>query len=205
VSITDHRSSASHKDLLADWFRAYNRQDIAALCRLADPEIEIVPLDAATTAPPGTTYHGHDGMHSLMKPGFERYPYMRIESEQPAELRGAYVVSITFVLDDGESTAVERRATCVFRLRSDRIESLTAFATADEALRTLEDERRLTPREREVIALLADGLSVAQLAETLVLSPLTVRTHIRNAKERLGARSTSHAVAVAVRTGEIAS
>ena len=44
----------------------------------------------------------------------------------------------------------------------------------------------LSNREREVFELLADGLSGAQIAEQLVLSPETVRTHIRNAMAKLG-------------------
>jgi DNA-binding CsgD family transcriptional regulator len=56
----------------------------------------------------------------------------------------------------------------------------------------------LSPREREVVGLLADGLSGAQIAEQLVLSPETVRTHIRNAMTKLGASTRSQAVAIAL-------
>ena len=42
----------------------------------------------------------------------------------------------------------------------------------------------LSTREREILGLLAGGVSGAQIAETLVLSPETVRTHIRNAMAR---------------------
>ncbi|MEO8093045.1 MAG: LuxR C-terminal-related transcriptional regulator [bacterium] len=60
----------------------------------------------------------------------------------------------------------------------------------------------LSKREREVFELLADGLSGAEIAERLVLSPETVRTHIRNAMAKLGASTRSHAVAIALRRGE---
>ena len=49
----------------------------------------------------------------------------------------------------------------------------------------------LSNREREVFALLADGLSGAQIAERLVISPETVRTHIRNGMAKLGASTRS--------------
>jgi DNA-binding CsgD family transcriptional regulator len=62
----------------------------------------------------------------------------------------------------------------------------------------------LSPREREVFELLAAGLSGAQIADHLVLSPETVRTHIRNGMARLGASTRSHAVAIALRRREIA-
>jgi DNA-binding CsgD family transcriptional regulator len=57
----------------------------------------------------------------------------------------------------------------------------------------------LTPREREITALLASGLDGREIADQLVLSPETVRTHIRNAMERAGARTRAHLIAIAVR------
>jgi DNA-binding CsgD family transcriptional regulator len=62
----------------------------------------------------------------------------------------------------------------------------------------------LSKREREVFGLLADGLSGAEIAERLVLSPETVRTHIRNAMAKLGASTRSQAVALALQRQEIA-
>ncbi len=62
----------------------------------------------------------------------------------------------------------------------------------------------LSKREREVFELLADGLSGAEIAEALVLSPETVRTHIRNAMGKLGASTRSQAVVIALRRREIA-
>ena len=64
--------------------------------------------------------------------------------------------------------------------------------------------RPLSKREREVFELLAAGLSGAEIAERLVLSPETVRTHIRNAMAKLGASTRSQAVAVALGRREIA-
>jgi DNA-binding CsgD family transcriptional regulator len=63
--------------------------------------------------------------------------------------------------------------------------------------------RPLSGREREVMASLAVGLSGAAIAEQLVLSPETVRTHVRNAMEKLGATTRSQAVAIALERGEI--
>jgi len=55
-----------------------------------------------------------------------------------------------------------------------------------------------TPREREVLALLAAGATDEQIAEMLELSPATVQTHVRNAKAKLGARTRAQAVAMAL-------
>lgn len=61
----------------------------------------------------------------------------------------------------------------------------------------------LSPREREVLTALATGRTGAQVAQTLSLSPETVRTHIRNAMEKLGASTRTHAIALAIASGEI--
>ena len=61
----------------------------------------------------------------------------------------------------------------------------------------------LSPREREVMALLAKGLKGPQIAERLGISPDTVRTHIDNAMQKLEARTRVHAIAIALRRGLI--
>jgi len=59
----------------------------------------------------------------------------------------------------------------------------------------------LTEREREVLSLLADGLTNAAIAERLVVSVHTVRNHVANLSAKLGARSKLEALSIAVRDG----
>jgi two-component system, NarL family, nitrate/nitrite response regulator NarL len=59
----------------------------------------------------------------------------------------------------------------------------------------------LTDRERQILALLADGLSQKAIAAELVISPKTVATHIQRILVKLGAHSRAEAVAVAHREG----
>jgi DNA-binding NarL/FixJ family response regulator len=59
----------------------------------------------------------------------------------------------------------------------------------------------LTDREREVLALLADGLTNAAIAAKLVVSVHTVRNHIANLSTKLGAHSKLEALSIAVREG----
>ncbi len=59
----------------------------------------------------------------------------------------------------------------------------------------------LSPREREVLALLAGGASNKEIALALGLSVSTVKFHVAAITEKLGARSRVDAVAIAVRTG----
>ncbi|HKI90663.1 MAG TPA: response regulator transcription factor [Gaiellaceae bacterium] len=57
----------------------------------------------------------------------------------------------------------------------------------------------LTPRERDVLRLLADGCSNDVIAKQLSISGQTVRTHVQKAMERLGATTRTQAVATALR------
>ncbi|HEX8648162.1 MAG TPA: LuxR C-terminal-related transcriptional regulator [Thermoleophilaceae bacterium] len=62
---------------------------------------------------------------------------------------------------------------------------------------------QLTPREREILQMIADGLTDREIAKRLVLSPATARTHARNLIGKLGAHTRAQAVAIAIRRGEI--
>jgi two-component system NarL family response regulator len=68
----------------------------------------------------------------------------------------------------------------------------------DEALRRLS---RLTRREREVLALLADGADNESIARTLVISPETARTHVQNLLNKLEVHSRLEAAAFVVQNG----
>jgi PAS domain S-box-containing protein len=61
----------------------------------------------------------------------------------------------------------------------------------------------LTPRQRDVLTMLASGLNGPEAAARLFLSPATVRTHVQNAMNALGARTRAQAVAEALIRGEI--
>ena len=62
----------------------------------------------------------------------------------------------------------------------------------------------LTERERELMALVAQGLSNDQIAGQLFLSPLTVKTHVSRAMLKLGARDRAQLVVIAYQSGLVA-
>jgi DNA-binding CsgD family transcriptional regulator len=64
-----------------------------------------------------------------------------------------------------------------------------------------ESDNALSLREREVLALLAEGASNKEIARALALSIHTVKFHVAALTEKLGARSRGEAVAIAIRAG----
>lgn len=59
----------------------------------------------------------------------------------------------------------------------------------------------LTGREREVLALVAGGLSNAEIAERLVISPATAKTHVSRVMTKVGARDRAQLVVIAYESG----
>ncbi len=62
-----------------------------------------------------------------------------------------------------------------------------------------DSQELLTPREREILQLLADGMSNADVAAKLFISQETVKSHVRHILAKLEADTRTHAVAIALR------
>ncbi|MEU5339421.1 response regulator transcription factor [Streptomyces sp. NPDC020766] len=75
------------------------------------------------------------------------------------------------------------------------------LATPEDAPHHPERLAVLTPREREMVALVATGLSNQEIAERMFLSPFTVRAHVQRAMTKLEARDRAQLVVIAYRTG----
>jgi PAS domain S-box-containing protein len=126
------------------------------------------------------------------------------ELRQRGELEGDYVVL------QGKAT---RRAV-VFRARWGFVPGQQLIAalqlplagthTARRAAALAGERRpRLSERELEVLQLVADGCTNEQVAERLVVSPATVKTHLQHVYEKLGTGQRAFAVAAALRLGLI--
>lgn len=70
--------------------------------------------------------------------------------------------------------------------------------------RATSDVPQLSPREREVVHLMAEGMTADAIADQITVSTETVRTHVRNVIRKLQARNRVHAIAIAIERGEIA-
>ena len=76
------------------------------------------------------------------------------------------------------------------------------LATPTDPLRPDPDRlAALTPREREMVGLVATGLSNQEIAERMVVSPFTVRAHVQRAMTKLQARDRAQLVVIAYQTG----
>ncbi|MER5261890.1 response regulator transcription factor [Actinosynnema sp. NPDC002837] len=81
------------------------------------------------------------------------------------------------------------------RARGVTVEALPAGGVARGGV------ERLSPRQREVLEMIAAGMTSVEIADALVVSVETVRTHVKGVLRRLGAKDRAHAITLAYRTG----
>jgi DNA-binding NarL/FixJ family response regulator len=75
------------------------------------------------------------------------------------------------------------------------------FATRSRQPAPVADLELLTEREREVVALVGEGLSNDEIAERLIMSPATAKTHVSRAMVKLGVRDRAQLVVLAYESG----
>ncbi len=78
---------------------------------------------------------------------------------------------------------------------------VTEFAARSRQPRQTVELDALTEREREVMALVAEGLTNAEIAERLFVSPATAKTHVSRAMVKLGVRDRAQMVVLAYESG----
>lgn len=78
---------------------------------------------------------------------------------------------------------------------------IAEFASRTQAARPLPGLSELTPREREVVALIASGLSNEEISGQIYISPSTTKTHAARAMTKLGARDRAQLVVFAYQAG----
>jgi DNA-binding NarL/FixJ family response regulator len=76
-----------------------------------------------------------------------------------------------------------------------------AFASAPHRMPDTSRLELLSDRERDVLALVGEGLSNQEIAERLYMSPLTAKTHVSRILQKFGARDRAQLVVIAFQTG----
>jgi DNA-binding NarL/FixJ family response regulator len=192
--VPEHRrlSRAPALDLLVRARAAAGDEEsaAAALAELREVEraVATAPLRAcadAAEAAIATARGDHDRARVLLEDAVDVYA----RDGAPFEAAQARL-ALSACLDAlGRHDAAEREATAA----RERLRELGAMAAAPLP--------ELTPREREVLALLAEGLSNRGIAERLVVSEHTVHRHVTSILRKLDLPSRTAAAAVAIRSG----
>lgn len=131
-----------------------------------------------------TTFHIDEAVYAALRAGASGF---LLKDAAPTE-----IVAAIRAVAAGEAwldPAVTRRLIDTFTARPEQRTPIPAQMT------------QLTPREREVLIFLAEGMSNTELAGQLVISEATVKTHLAHVITKLGVREKTHAVIAAYQTG----
>lgn len=186
--------------------RAITRASLAALLRDATIEVVVLreePRLPGHGAPPGRP------VDVVLCAGPEPDPELTLR------LVGAHRAPLLLLLDqaptaDAWPISGARGAVCRECPPERLLEAIEAVAAGEDYfecpshLPEPAPAPLLSARERRVATELARGAQIEEIAELLCISPHTARTHVRNIRRKLGARTSAHAVAVAITMGLVA-
>jgi DNA-binding NarL/FixJ family response regulator len=142
----------------------------------ASPEVKVVIL---------TTFEQDDYVFGALAAGASGFLLKRTKPEELIAAIHTIAAGDSLLSPSVTRTVIDRMARA--RLR-----------TAGADVRRIEE---LTPREREVLELIARGLSNGEIARALVIEDSTVKTHVKRILMKLGVRDRVHAVIYAYHTG----
>ena len=181
------------------------RSALAAL-REIEPAVGTEPLRASADFAEGLLAAAggdHDQARQLLEDSTDRFE----RSSGPYDASQARLELATTLVALGRTDEAEREATAAL----DRFRELGADAETGRAERLLAGAIRsdvaraplseLTPRERDVLRLVTEGLTNRQIAERLVVSEHTVHRHVTNMLRKLDLPSRTAAAALAARLG----
>lgn len=166
-----------------------------ALIRKLSPDVAVVDVQM-----PGID--GFGVLNAVMRDGLSTRVLLLTASEDSAasvEAIGAGAGG--YLLKDADADAVCDAVAAVARGETVLAADIEASLAHAIRPRAADDRPVLSPREREIVVLTADGLSAPEIAARLILSPATVRTHLQHLYDKLGVSDRAAAVAEAMRRG----
>jgi DNA-binding NarL/FixJ family response regulator len=172
-----YRTRLLHPDIVLMDVRMPDLDGISATRDLLDafPEVRVVIV---------TTFEQDDYIFGALRAGASGFLLKRTRPEE--------LVAAVHTVADGDS------------LLSPSVTSRVIERMAQQPASDVKTDARLdelTPREREVLELVARGLSNGEIAAALVVEESTVKTHVRRMLAKLGARDRVQAVIFAYETG----
>lgn len=173
------RAQALRPDVILMDIRMPNMDGIEAIARLSEMQLDPPPRVLVLT-----TFDLDEYVFGALRAGAAGF----LLKDAPRER----LVEAIHVLHAGEallSPSITRRLVEDYARRSDPVEPPDALL------------RELTPREREILILVARGLSNDEIAERLVITNATVKSHVGSVLMKLGLRDRVQAVVLAYESG----
>ena len=132
---------------------------------------------------------------------------LSMHHDEPYVIEALRAGAMAYILKGSESTEIAHAALEVIAGRRYLSAPLSERAIAALTSRTADQSdplATLTPREREVLLLAAEGVGTTEMAERLFISPRTAETHRTNLMQKLGLQSQTDLVRFAIRKNLIA-
>jgi DNA-binding NarL/FixJ family response regulator len=211
------------KVLLADDQALLRAGFRALLDAQADIEVVAEAIDGADAVRQAARVRPDVVLMDIRMPGTDGLEATRLIVADPALAEVRIIILTTFDLDEYVFEALRGGASGFLVKDTEPVELLRAvravadgdallspgvtrrlieeFTTRTPATRPPRSLDALTEREREVMALVGGGLSNEEIAERLVVSPATAKTHVSRAMGKLGARDRAQLVVYAYESG----
>lgn len=149
--------------------------------------------------------NGIEVLRAIKEQGFDGRVIMLTVSDHDEDVISALRAGADgYLLKDMEPEEISKalsRAASGHIVIADRLTEMLAIALRDESVPETADEARLTPREIEILNLIAEGLSNKLIARKLDIAEGTVKVHVKHMLKKLHVRSRVEAAVWAIKRG----
>lgn len=168
----------------------------AAVARCAEGDIDVAVLDVRF----GPGMNGLEAARRILAGSAVRVLLLTLH-DTPEYVRSALAAGATgYVLKDAGREDLLHAVRAVGAGRTALPHGLLRMAVAPTSGPTADDLARLTPREREVLSLIAEGMTNKEIGRNLGIGPGTVKAHVEKLIAKLGVADRTQAAVFAART-----